>query len=868
MSEAFLSRRVVFPLKIKLVVIMAALLVSSISLYAIFALNLFEKDKSAYIYGNSSEANLSFNNRVSNYLSSTFDKLQILSYMPIEKVGDILGNYQDVLHLDIYKDGEQKSSFYNQSQIENLGHSVEEYKRIVGSLNIQDINGFIIFKDQLESYLVLKYFNKENSLNLIMFLRTNYLESILSSFSQYDSYILNPDGTAFYGDISKNYFKEIKEKSLKEATIEVDPVEPKILSYIIDAKFKLIFISEISKKEAYKVNEYLLGKSKIFGLVLLSLSGFIALLFSRSLTSPLEKLYDLTLSISKGEFTKKAEISSRDEIGALGDSFNYMSEEILRYMDEMKEKARLENEIETAKYVQSTYFPNENLNLNSFNISSFYKPASECGGDWWGYYESEKFLTVVITDATGHGVPAALLTATAHCCLENLKQGDESIIRSPEKVLEFMNRSIQCLEGKMLMTAFCCVFDKERGEVLYSNASHNPPLYRGFDYDVNAKNNFKPLLGSNGPRLGHKEFGDYKVDSIDISEVERVLLFTDGILESKNSEDRDYGQRRFLKSLNANIAEANDVFRDNIVSGAFDFYGDIPIDDDVTIVSVKSEDIKKEEATKSGNIDDLELKTLLDKSLKDECKKYVTDKVINDSRFVFISSREDCENISILKENESINHLVGRNSPHLFHEIQHNIENYKESLSLGEYLGEAHFHNTTVREKSDFEKINNLLGTLDADGYFESPIDYLKIISNELLTNALYHSGKGSVFNERSEMDRQSSPILGEDEHIDYSLAVGREFIAICVIDFTGRLDREVIVSNLERSFREREHQNKNGGAGLGLFLAFSYSNQFIVRRRPGVSTEVICIIEKNKRFKTYKERITSFHYFEEQEKV
>jgi sigma-B regulation protein RsbU (phosphoserine phosphatase) len=72
------------------------------------------------------------------------------------------------------------------------------------------------------------------------------------------------------------------------------------------------------------------------------------------------------------------------------------------------------------------------------------------------------------------------------------------------------------------------------------------------------------------------------------------------------------------------------------------------------------------------------------------------------------------------------------------------------------------------------------------------------------------------------------------------------------------------VLDNLVRSFKEKSPLDKKDGAGLGLYLTFLHSNQFIVNLRPGFRTEVICIIDKNKRYKQYKSRIRSFHFFEE----
>jgi sigma-B regulation protein RsbU (phosphoserine phosphatase) len=66
------------------------------------------------------------------------------------------------------------------------------------------------------------------------------------------------------------------------------------------------------------------------------------------------------------------------------------------------------------------------------------------------------------------------------------------------------------------------------------------------------------------------------------------------------------------------------------------------------------------------------------------------------------------------------------------------------------------------------------------------------------------------------------------------------------------------------RSFKDKTVMDKKDGAGLGLYLTFLHSNQFIVNFREDCQTEVICVIDKEKRYKQYKERIRSFHFFQE----
>ena len=854
-----MSRRVVFPLKLKLIVIMATLIGGSIALYATFALDLFQKDKSAYIFGTNKSTNESFQQQVSNEIERNVERLKLLSSINRTQVQPAFKKFNDFYSLNIYDSSKRNDFYYNIDNIEKENLSVDEFKEINESLIKKD--GINISSEKSLSFITLQV--KEMGTTVVANISLNSFKKISEQFPLYDSYILNIDGSVFWSQSNEDLFsKKILSSGLNSSVLEVSGKEEFILAFQKNEKQKLIFVSKVKKKFAYKVNDYLVNKTKIFAIVILSLAGFISLLFSRSLTYPLEILYKMTLKFSNGEFGETVKINSKDEIGSLGDSFNFMSKEIVRYMGEMKEKARLETEIKTAKYVQSTYFPKENIDLEKSTISSFYTPAAECGGDWWGYIEAEDKLVVIITDATGHGVPAALLTATAHCCVENIKQlanSNPELISSPSNILEFMNKSIMCLEGKLLMTAFCCVIDFKEKYVLYSNASHNPPLIFNND-STPTKDSFSPMLGANGPRLGHVEFGDYKENSVAFTEDQRIILFTDGILESTNKEMKEYGQRRFLKSIINNISKSNFNFQNQVINDAWNFFDGEPINDDITLVSV---DLGSTKGLVYVDLDseltltsDLKLTTDLHKS-----EFVITDKFNNiDDNTFFISDKSDEENILSYLSDKKLSHLIGGNAKRIDLEVKSNFDQYFNGNGVSNYISNNNILEIEYQSKKDFEKVEKTIEEFNYEKCFQSPVDYLKIMSNELLTNALYHSGDES----RSDLERSIDIELPESDKIIFKIGSDSNFLAISVKDSSGKLTKEIILSNLKRSFETKEHQNENGGAGLGLYLAYSYSNQFIVSTNIGVSSEVICIIDVNKRFKHYKERITSFHYFEQ----
>jgi sigma-B regulation protein RsbU (phosphoserine phosphatase) len=848
---------------------MAVLIGGSIGVYATFALDLFEKDKSAYIYGTNKSTNESFYQQVSNEIERNYERLRLVSDLRREKVEGVFSSFKNFYSLSISNKSGRNDSFYNVSLVEKANLSIDEFKEIDNSKSVDKENTII----KEDSLIYLKIKRVINETTVVANISTESFSRIAQQFPLYNSYILDMKGNIFWSfenDLKETFFTDIKNKSSNDAVFEVSGNEKFILAYKIDRLQNKIFVSKIKKTFAYKVNDYLINKSKIFGVVILSLAGLISLLFSRSLTSPLEKLYRLTLKFSNGEFGESVDLKSRDEIGSLGDSFNFMSKEIQRYMLEMKEKARLETEVKTAKYVQATYFPNEKVDFKHSEISSFYTPAAECGGDWWGYIEHEDKLVVVITDATGHGVPAALLTATAHCCLENVKQiakTDSSILSSPSSILEFMNKSIQCLEGKLLMTGFCCVIDFKENFLLYSNASHNPPFLYDGKKNV-TKESFTPLLGANGPRLGHKESGDYEDLSIPFNNGQRLILFTDGIIESTSPEEKEFGNRRFLKSIMSHSLKSNFQFKKSVINDAWEFYDNTPINDDVTFVSVE---FGKKEVTyfkdlSESTLESLSLSTSFSETNeREESEFIITDNLeqIKDKTF-YISNNNDEYNVLNILKNNSVNHIVGANAKRIDLELENNFNQYFNGQGISNYISNGDFVELSYRKKSDIDSVNKAIENFNYSSCFQSPVDYLKVISNELLSNALFHSLHDGQKESLSNVDRKKDVVLGEMDKITFKLGCDENFLAISVKDMSGRLKREEIIKSLVRSFESKEYEEKEGGAGLGLYMAYSYSNQFIVNTVENESSEVICIIDVNKRFKLYKERITSFHYFEQ----
>lgn len=233
-----------------------------------------------------------------------------------------------------------------------------------------------------------------------------------------------------------------------------------------------------------------------------------------------------------------------------------------------------------------------------------------------------------------------------------------------------------------------------------------------------------------------------------------------------------------------------------------------------------------------------------------------------------ISPLPDDENMRLIEKNE-LHHLVGQNDQIFAQEIVGHLKKQlsKKLWGIGTYMEDDATIKILSLSDSKFtnEMITEALGNFDFKDYFSSPTEYLQVMANELISNSLYKGpNKKRAEHGMESVDRKSPVFLKGSELVQVTLGMDNKGIALSVQDSFGGLKYDLLISSLKRSFEEKTVMEKKDGAGLGLYLTFLHSNQFIINFRESFRTEVICIIEKNKRYKNYKQRIRSFHFFQE----
>lgn len=587
---------------------MTAVLGVSIAFYVWFAIDIFKKDKSAYIYENSYSHTENMAGQTSLYLRDVGNRLQLLTTAfgrtrDKSTLRSLLEKSQDFIDFSVFRRGDQVISICNKENPENEEICSDPLDKYL--LDIREQKNQVYIKSVGDLGVVPRFIFSLKNQDEIYIIRVNMgeLNKILDQNNLYNSYLINKSGSIFYHKdlklaLSESGIPQKKEvlKSISgginKGTLEsVNEKQASILmSYSEVPGFEKFIISEISKEKAFSAARYLINKSFYFALLVLALALILGIFFARSVTAHINKLFMATQSIAKRDFNTRVMVKSKDEVGVLADSFNFMSSEILRYMDEMEEKARLENEMKVASLVQTAFFPKSEIQTANISISAFYTPATECGGDWWGHIENGNKTILILADATGHGVPAALLTATINSSasmIENFAKKDPSLLNSPEAILNLMNHSVCSVGADIMLTCFVGIIDGSTRVMTYANASHNPPLLlKDKDGEI-TKNDFIPLTKALGPRLGHDQAANFTNERVELSDNDLLVLYTDGLTECENTEGKQWGKRRFLQALAKNSKETPQKIKDNIIMEMNNFIGEVPNEDDITLIVSK-----------------------------------------------------------------------------------------------------------------------------------------------------------------------------------------------------------------------------------------------------------------------------------------
>ncbi len=261
-----------------------------------------------------------------------------------------------------------------------------------------------------------------------------------------------------------------------------------------------------------------------------------------------------------------------------------------------KDKANIERDLELAKVLQNSILSTPKQESDFYRIATFYKPAGKCGGDWFATYElDESRLFILFGDVSGHGTPAALLTAATKGYADMLVQSySYKQVTSEHIITDTLSHLNRCLfqNGKQLyfmsLSAFIVNFREHK--IYASSAGHNPTI-------MLKKNEKNQILSSlihlkSGDLLGFSQESFYESTVLSFFPGDKLIFYTDGLVEGENEHKKKYGLRRLKATIEKFGHLSPATLLDQTYSTAFAFFGGVIPADDITLLAIEFKENK------------------------------------------------------------------------------------------------------------------------------------------------------------------------------------------------------------------------------------------------------------------------------------
>ncbi len=278
---------------------------------------------------------------------------------------------------------------------------------------------------------------------------------------------------------------------------------------------------------------------------------------SRTLTSAVHDLHTGTRTIESGDFSHRIPVRQKDQLGELASSFNAMTERLEKLIVEVKEKEKLESELEIARQVQAQLFPKEVPTLATLELAGVCNPARVVSGDYYDFIPiASRGAAVVVGDISGKGISAALLMASVQSSLHaQLAMDTVDTEVSTATLVTRLNRQLYAsTPAEKYATFYCAVYDDRNSRLSYTNAGHLAPVL--------IRNGEALRLESNGTIVGMFPEYPFEQTTIGLQKGDLLAAFTDGITESENAQEEQFGEDRLIELLKANSARPlNDIIQ-------------------------------------------------------------------------------------------------------------------------------------------------------------------------------------------------------------------------------------------------------------------------------------------------------------------
>ena len=315
-------------------------------------------------------------------------------------------------------------------------------------------------------------------------------------------------------------------------------------------------------------------------IVTLAVALILSRTFSTGIIDPVWQMENAMAKVEKGDLTARVTVSSNDELGALAENFNQMAEGL-------KDRYRLRQSLDLAKEVQQNLLPAKDPRFPGLDIAGKSIYCDETGGDYFDFFDTAgtdaKKYGVVIGDVSEHGIPSALLMASARAFMRQRTALSGSIAEIVGDVNRQLTKDVE--DTGRFITLFYLQIDMNSRSLSWVRAGHEPATL----YDP-ATGRFEELTGK-GIALGIDDSWQYaEKNRVDLAAGQIILLCTDGIWEARNQKDEMFGRQAIYNIIHQNSHRPAAKIQDAILNALRQFQQGVAPVDDITLVIIKIND--------------------------------------------------------------------------------------------------------------------------------------------------------------------------------------------------------------------------------------------------------------------------------------
>jgi len=300
------------------------------------------------------------------------------------------------------------------------------------------------------------------------------------------------------------------------------------------------------------------------------------IVLTRTITRSVGDLYEATLHVRRADFSHRVRVRTRDQLGALGDSFNEMTSSISELIEEQRKRQRLENELSIAREVQEQLFPHSLPSLPGLQLAAICRPARTVSGDYYDFIRiGASQLGIALADISGKGISAALLMASLQAALRS-----QAMLDGHGGTAELVGRLNQHLfkntSDDRYATFFYAVYDTETRMLTYTNAGHLAPFF--------VTEGRVQKLDEGGTVVGLFEECVYTQGNLRVEPGSVLVAFSDGLTEPENVYGEEFGLERLKDEILRQQTSSPQRLAEDLIAASEQWAGTAEQADDITVV--------------------------------------------------------------------------------------------------------------------------------------------------------------------------------------------------------------------------------------------------------------------------------------------